>query len=151
MGTANLRRQEQRGDKQNNRGETKGGGEGGGQRGVRHLEAGWSVRESVGIPFLGVDLAILGVDIAVLGIDIAVLGVDIAILRRQKKGGASKTTEGGLRGREEGVVSRVRHLEAGWSVRESVDIRSHNRREVPCCMPIPGVRPGRDLDYRGIL
>ena len=51
-------------------------------------------------------------------------GVDIAILRGQGKG-ASQTTEGGLRGREEVVVTRVTHLEAGWSVRESVDTRSH--------------------------
>ena len=50
-----------------------------------------------------------------------------------------------------GVVSRVKHLETSWSVRESVDTRSHKGRIVPYYIPIPGVRPGRDLDCRGIL
>ena len=49
------------------------------------------------------------------------------------------------------MVSRVRHLEAGWSVRESVHTRSHKGREVPYYMLIPEVPPGRDLDCRGIL
>ena len=77
----------------------------------------------VDIAILGVDIAILCVDIAILGVDIAILGVDIAIIgveiaiRRKKKGEQKQPKNWGLRGREEGVVSCVRHLEAGWSVR----------------------------------
>ena len=53
--------------------------------------------------------------------------------------GKTKKWEGGLRGREEGVVSRVRRLEAGLSVLESVDTRSHKGHGAPCYMPIPGI------------
>ena len=49
------------------------------------------------------------------------------------------------------MVSRVKHLGAGWSVREPVDTKSHKGRVVPYHMPISGVRPGRDLDFRGIV
>ena len=108
----------------------------------------------VDIAILGVDIAtpdldmaILGVDIAILGVDIAILIVDIAFLRRQKE----KQNGGGGGGREEDVVSRERHFEVGWNVRESVDIRSHKGRGAPCYMLIQGVRPGRGLGCRGIL
>ena len=109
----------------------------------------------VDIAILGVDIAILGVDIATLGVDIAIirvataiLGVNIAILRRQKRRGGGG---GGYRGREEGKVSHVRCPEAGWSVRELMDNRSHKVRGGPCYKPIPGVRSGRGLDCRRIL
>ena len=49
------------------------------------------------------------------------------------------------------MVSHVKTPKAGWSVGESVDTRSHKGRVVPYYMPIPGVRPERDLDCRGIV
>ena len=82
----------------------------------------------VDISILGVDIAILGVDIGILGVDITILGVDKAVLRRQKRN-KKKWGGGGYGGREEGVVSGVRHLEAGWSVLESVDTRHSPFRE----------------------
>ena len=75
---------------------------------------------------LGVDVAVLGVDIAILGVDIAILGVDIANLRRQEK------KERDYRGREKGVVRRVRRLEAGWNAREFGGTKSHKGHEAPC-------------------
>ena len=67
------------------------------------------------------------------------------------KGGGRCKQQGRLRGRGEGVVNRVGHREAGLSVREFVGGRSHKGRVAPYYMPIPGVRPWRDLDRRGIL
>ena len=67
------------------------------------------------------------------------------------KGGGDANKRRRLRGRGEGVVSRVGHREAGWSVREFVGTRSRKERVAPYYMPIPGVRPWRDLDCRGIL
>ena len=63
----------------------------------------------VDIALLGVNIAILGVYIAILGVDIAIFGVDIAVLRSQKEK-QKKWGGGGYGVREEGVVSRVRHL-----------------------------------------
>ena len=101
----------------------------------------------VDIAILGVDIVVLGVDIAVLGVEIVILGVKIAILRRQKE---KHKSGGGLRGRE-GVVSRVKHFETGWSVHESVDTGSHKGRGAPCYIPTPRVRPGWGLGCREIL
>ena len=39
---------------------------------------------------------------------------------------------GGYGGREEGVVSRVRLLEAGWIAREFGGTKSHNGHAAPC-------------------
>ena len=98
----------------------------------------------VGIAILGVDIAFLGVDITILGVDIAIFDVDIAILRRQEKGW-------GLQGKGGGGVSRIRRLEAGWSIREFEYIRSHKGCGTPCCKPILGVRSGRGLGCRGTV
>ena len=57
---------------------------------------------------------------------------------------------GGYGGREEGVVSRVRLLEAGWIAREFVDTKSHKGRGAPFYKLIPGVQSGRGLGCRGI-
>ena len=97
----------------------------------------------VDIAIFGVDIEILGVDIAVLSVDIAILGVNIAILRRQEKGWGLMGGGGG--------GSRVRRLEAGWSVGEFVDTRSHNGRGAPCYKPILGVRSGWGLGCRGTV
>ena len=64
--------------------------------------------------------------------------------------GTMQTNEAGY-GAGGGVVSRAKHQEAGWSVREFGGTRSRKGRVVPYYMPIPGVRPRRDLDCRGIL
>ena len=69
----------------------------------------------------------------------------------EAEGGDDANKRGGLRGRGEGMVSRVKHLEAGWSAREFVGTRSRKGGVVPYNMPIPGVRPWRDLDCREIL
>ena len=68
----------------------------------------------------------------------------------------SKPEEGrekgrGYRGREEGEVSRVRRLKAGWITRESGGTKSHKERGAPCYKPILGVRSGRGLGCRGIV
>ena len=57
----------------------------------------------------------------------------------------------GYRGREEGEVSRVRRLEAGWIARESGGTKSHKGRGAPCYKPILGVRSGRGLGCRGTV
>ena len=57
----------------------------------------------------------------------------------------------GYRGREEGEVSRVRRLEAGWIARESGGTKSHEGRGTPCYKPILGVRSGRGLSCRGTV
>ena len=67
------------------------------------------------------------------------------------RGEGDANKRGRLRGRGEGVVSRVVHLTVDWSVREFVGTRSRKGRVAPYYMPIPGVRPWRDLDCRGIL
>ena len=69
----------------------------------------------------------------------------------EAEGGDDANKRGGLRGRGKGVVSRVKHLEAGWSVRGFVGTRIRKGRVVPYYMPIPGVRSWRDLDCREIL
>ena len=68
-----------------------------------------------------------------------------------KKGGGDADERGRLRGRGEGVVSRVGHREADWSVREFVGTRSRKGRVAPYYMLTPVVRPWRGLDCRGIL
>ena len=55
------------------------------------------------------------------------------------------------RGREEGEVSRVRRLEAGWTAREFGGIKNHRERGTPCYKPFLGVRSGRGLGCRGTL
>ena len=74
-----------------------------------------------------------GVGIAFLGVDIAILGVDIANLRRREKKGRD------YRGREKGVVSRVRRLEAGWIAREFGGTKSHKGHGAPYYKWILGV------------
>ena len=111
----------------------------------------------------GVDIAILGVrhsDNTILDVDIAILGVDIPWCRHSDprfrcrhsdpESSEEETQEkwGGLRGVGRGVVSCVIHLEASWSVRESVNTRTHKWRGVPCYMPISVIRPGRGLNCR---
>ena len=73
-----------------------------------------------------------------------IFDVDIAILRRQEKGW-------GLQGEGGGGVGRVRRLEAGRSVREFVDTRSHKGRGAPYHKSILGVRSRRDLGCRGTV
>ena len=65
------------------------------------------------------------------------LDVVIANLRRRAKNG--DVERGGYGGREEGVVSRVRLLEAGWIAREFVGTMSHKGHGAPCYKLIPGV------------
>ena len=62
-----------------------------------------------------------------------------------------QTNDAGYGGGGQGVVSRVGHREAGCSVREFVGTESRKGLVAPYYMPIPGVRPWRDLDCRGIL
>ena len=87
----------------------------------------------VDIAFLGIDVAVLSVDITILGVDITILGVDKANLRRREKKGRD------YRGREKGVVSRVRRLEAGWIAREFGGTKSHEGHGAPYYKWILGV------------
>ena len=52
---------------------------------------------------------------------------------------------GGYGGREEGVVSRVRLLEASWIAREFGGTKSHKEHGAPCYKLLLGVRSGRGL------
>ena len=70
---------------------------------------------------------------------------------RHSKPKEAKGKGRGFRGREEGEVSRVRRLEAGWIARESGGTKSHIGGGSPYYKPILGIRSGRGLGYRGTV
>ena len=71
--------------------------------------------------------------------------------RHSKPNKEAREKARGYRGREEGEISRVRRLEAGWIAHESGSTKSHKGRGALSHEPILGVRSGRGLGCRGTV